>query len=274
MKSTTSVVSENPASASESLIALRPEQFGQLQAFVPDTPWTSTVLHVIQRKQGKVFVDSEIAPRNLVVIAQGDPASRTMDQAFLFGSGASDALRQFVESVKGPMEIVCDDEVAKLVAQHHPDAKRRDSVIHWFGRLEDTDHVRPEPGSRRLRITEADQISPLLPGWALRTFRTPKDLVTGGTVYVVDADGRIASAAFTVDQSAKYERIAVATFDGLRGKGYGAKAAVKVVRAVADQGRIPCAVVDRRDAAGLRIAEKVGFNQRAVSTTFVTTFRK
>ncbi|MCE9635509.1 MAG: GNAT family N-acetyltransferase [Planctomycetes bacterium] len=275
MKSTTSVVPDSVASAlGESLISLPTEQFGQLQAFVPDTPWTSTVMHVIQRKQGKVFVDSAVAPRNLVVIAAGDPASRTMDQAFLFGSAASDALRTFVESVKGPMEIVCDDEVAALVEKHHPDAKKRDSVIHWFARLEDTDHVRAEPGSRRLRITESDQVAPLLPGWALRTFRTPKDLVTGGTVYVVDADSRIAAAAFTVDQSAKYERVAVSTLEAMRGKGYGAKAAVKVVRAVADQGRIPCAVIDRRDAAGLRIAEKIGFNQRALSTTYVTAFRK
>lgn len=275
MKSTTSFVSDSMGAAlGESLIALPPEQFGQLQAFVPDTPWTTTVMHVIQRKQGRVLVDSATAPRNLVVIAQGDAASRTVDQAYLFGSAASDALRTFVESVKGPMEIVCDDEVAKLVEQHHPDAKKRDSIVHWFGRLEDTDHVRAEPGSRRLRITEADQVAPLLPGWSLRTFRTPKELVTGGTVYVVESEGRIASAAFTVDQSVKYERVAVSTFEAMRGKGFGAKAAIKVVRAVADQGRIPCAVIDRRDAAALRIAEKIGFNQRALATVYVTAFKK
>ena len=77
-----------------------------------------------------------------------------------------------------------------------------------------------------------------------------------------------------MDQSVKYERIGTATWEAVRRRGYGYNAAAKVVRAVADQGRIPCAVVDRRDAGGLRICEKLGFNQKAVMATFVTSFRK
>lgn len=258
----------------ESLISLPPEQFGQLLAFVPDTPWTTTTHHVIHRRQGRVFVDSPVAPRNMVIIAQGDPAARSVDHAFLFGSPQADAIRAFVQAIRGPMELVCDDDVAALVAQHHPGARRRESVVHWFERLEDADSVKAEPGARRLRITEADQIAQLVPATALRTFRTPKELVTGGTVYVADADGRIASAGYGIDQSQKYERIGVSTWEALRGRGYGSKAAAKVVRAVADQGRIPCAVVDVEDAPGLRIAEKIGFNRRALMTTFLTAFRK
>lgn len=275
MRNTTSMTADALANQiGESLISLSPEQFGQLLPFVPDTPWTTTPIHVIQRRQGRIFVDSPTAPRNLVVIAQGDPVTRAVDHAFLFGSPASDALRTFAQAIRGPMEIVCDDETAKLLAEHHPEARRRDSVVHWFERLEDADVVRAEPGARRLRITEADQIAQLVPGWALRTFRTPKELVTGGTVYVVEAEGRIASAGFSVDQSMKYERVGVSTWEALRRRGHGSRVAAKVVRAIADQGRIPCMTVERNDAAGLRIAEKLGFNQRALMTTFLTTFRK
>lgn len=275
MRSTTSLTTDALASSlGESLISLPTENFGQLLAFVPDTPWTTTTIHVIQRKQGRIFVDSPTAPRNLVVIAQGDPSSRTVDQAFLFGSAASDALKSFLMAIKGPMELVCDDEVAALVSEHHPDARKRESIVLWYERIEDADIVQPEQGPRRLRISEADQVAPMLPGWALRTFRTAKELVTGGTAYVVEAEGRIAAAAFTVDQSVKYERVGVSTWEALRRRGHGATATAKVVRAVADQGRIPCAVVDRRDAGGLRIAEKLGFNQRALMTTFVTSFKK
>lgn len=275
MANTTSLTSDNLAgSLGESLIALAPEQFGQLVAFMPDTPWTTTTLHVIQRKQGRVFVDSPTAPRNLVVIAQGDTATKTLDQAFLFGVATSDALKTFVRAIRGPMELVCDEQSTSLVAEHQAEAKRRESVVHWFDRLEDADVIRLETGPRRLRITEADQLAPLVPGWALRTFRSPKELVTGGTCYVTEDGGRIASAAFTVDQSSKYERITVATSESVRGKGYGVRTAARVVRAVADQGRIPCVVVDRRDVAGLRVAEKLGFNRRALMTTWTTAFKK
>ena len=82
------------------------------------------------------------------------------------------------------------------------------------------------------------------------------------------------SAGFTVDQSAKYERVAVCTWEALRRKGLGTKAACKVVRAVADQGRIPCTITDRRDAASLKTAAKLGFNRRALMTSYVTTFKK
>jgi hypothetical protein len=272
---TGSLTGEELANAlGESLIALAPEQYGQLLAFVPDTPWTTTTIHVLQRKMGRIFVDSLQEPRNLVVLAPGDPSTRTLDQAFLFGVGTAEGLKRFVAAVRSPMEIVCDEHVAKLVAEHHPGSRKRESIVHWYERLDDADIVRLEPGPRRLRITEADQIASLVPGWALRTFRTTKELVTGGTCYVGEEGGKILAAAFTVDQSVKYERISVATADAARRRGLGARTAARVIRAVADQGRIPCVVVDRRDPAGIRVAEKLGFNRRAVMTTWVTAFRK
>jgi RimJ/RimL family protein N-acetyltransferase len=220
-----------------------------------------------------VFVDSATDPRNVVVIAQGDPSTRTVDQVYLFGAPTSEALQILAQAIRGPMEIVCDEDVARLVAEHQPNARKRDWLVAWYARLEDADHVRAEPGARRLRIAEAEHLAPLLPGWALRTFRNPKDLVTGGTVYVVESEGRIASAGFSIDQSAKYERIGVSTWEALRGKGLGTKAAVKVCRAVADQGRIPCAIVDCEDVAGLRLAQTLGFTERALMTTWTTAFR-
>jgi hypothetical protein len=274
MRGTTSLTADALAtSLGESLVPLPPDQYGQFSGFMPDTPWTTAASHLIQRRQGRAFIDSANAPRNLVVIVPGDPSLKTVDQVYLFGAPSAEAFGGVAQAIRGPMEIVCDDDVAQLVAQHHPTARRRDLVVAWYARIEDADKVQAEPGARRLRITEADQIAPLLPGWALRTFRTPKDLVAGGTVYVVEADGRVASAGFTVDQSAKYERIAVSTWEALRGKGHATRAAVKVCRAVADQGRIPCAVIDAEDQAGLALAERLGFNERALMTTWTTSFR-
>lgn len=274
MRGTTSLTADALAtSLGESLIPLAPENYGQFTAFLPDTPWTTAASHLIQRRQGRAFIDSPTTPRNVVVIAPGDPSMKTIDQVYLFGAPSSDAFGEVAQAIRGPMELVCDDDVAAMLAQHHPGARRRDHLVAWYGRLEDADRLQAEPGARRLRITEAEQIAPLLPGWALRTFRTAKDLVTGGTVYVVESEGRVASAGFTVDQSAKYERIAVSTWEALRGKGFASKVAVKVCRAVADQGRIPCAVIDVEDQAGLALAERLGFTERALMTTWTTTFR-
>lgn len=275
MRNTISMTADALATTlGESLLSVDPDQFGSLSAFVPDTPWTTTPIHVVQRHQGRVFVDSKAAPRNLVVIAQGDPSSRTLDQAYLFGAAASDAIESFVRAVKGPMELVCDDEVARLVTEHHPEARRRESIVHWFDRLEGADGIDPASGPRRLRIAEADQVGALVPGTALRTFRTVKEMVTGGTCYVVEDGGTIVSAAFTVDQSVKYERISCSTLEKHRSKGHAGLVLARVVRAVADQGRIPCVVTDRRDDAALRLATKLGFDRRALMTTFVTAFRK
>jgi RimJ/RimL family protein N-acetyltransferase len=274
MRGTNSLTADALAtSLGETLVGLTPDQYSQFTGFLPDTPWTTPASHLIQRRQGRAFIDSATGPKNLVVIVPGDPSLRTVDQVFLFGAPSAETIGEVAQAIRGPMEIVCDDDVAKLVAQHHPTARRRDMVVAWFARLEDADKVQAEPGPRRLRITEADQIAPLLPGWALRTYRTPKDLVTGGTVYVLEAEGRVASAGFTVDQSPKYERIAVSTWEALRGKGLASRAAAKVCRAVADQGRIPCAVIDVEDQAGLALAERLGFNERALLTTWTTSFR-
>lgn len=275
MRSTTSLTADALASSiGDAMISLPQDQFAQLLPFLPDTPWTTSPFHVLTRRQGRVLIDSPEQPKNVIVIAQGDPSTRTCDQVFVFGSPESEALRTFMIAVRGPMEIVCDDAVGALLKQFHPDVRKRDSVVHWFDRIEEADAVNGDTGARRLRITEADQIAPLLPGWALRSFRSPRDLVTGGTVYVIEAEGRLSAAAFTVDQSQKYERIAVSTREAIRGNGLGSRAAAKVLRAVADQGRIPCAVVDATDGAGLRVAEKLGFTCRAAMTTYVTTFKR
>lgn len=275
MRTTTSLTADALASSlGESMVSLSPDQFAQLLPFLPDTPWTTTAVQVLTRRQGRVLIDSTEHPQNVVMIALGDPSARTCDQVFVLGTPESEALRSFMIAVRGPMEIVCDDSIGALLEQFHPDVRKRESVVHWFDRIEDADSVNGDTGARRLRISEAEQLAPLLPGWALRTFRTPKDLVSGGTVYVIEAEGRISAAGFTVDQSQKYERIAVSTRESVRGNGLGSKVAAKVLRAVADQGRIPCAVVDATDGAGLRVAAKLGFTRRAAMTTYVTTFKK
>jgi hypothetical protein len=257
-------------SAAPSYFALAPEQFSSLLRFVPDTPWTTTTIHTLQRKQGRAFVDAPSNPRNVVVVAPGDPAARTLDRAFLFGSARSDALRQFLASLRVPTEVVCDGEVADIVRELHPDARMKQSIVFWYERCEDGQTIIADPGARRLRISESDGIAPLVPGHNLRTFRTVRDLVTGGSAFVVESEGQIVSCAYTVDHSVKFERMAVATREDHRREGRGTLAGRRLVKCIADQSRMPCAIVERTDLAGLALAAKMGFTQQAQMRSFTT----
>lgn len=259
--------------AADSLVALPPEQWAALVGFVPDTPWTTGPLHVLARRHGKVFVDSASQPRNLVIVASGDPAAKTLDRAYIFGVPTADALIQYVQGLRGPTEIVCDDEMSDLVRKHHADATPKQSIVHWFDRIETAQAVAVEGGVKRLRISDADTAAPMIPGWALRTFRTPKEMVTAGSAFVAEHEGALAGVSHTVDLSSKHERITVCVAEAARGKGLGTALAKRLVKCVSDAARIPVAIVDRTDAAGLRVAEKLGFDRRALMRSWVTRLR-
>ena len=262
------------SSLGEALSLLPQDQFPSLVPFVPDTPWTTTALHLLQRRHGKVFVDSADAPTSVVVVAPGDPQTRTLDEALLLGPASSEALRIFVAAIRGPMSLVCDDELADMVREFQPDARAQEAVVHWYEKLSDAECVAAEPGPRRLRIAESEALGSLLPGWALRTWRTTKDLVMGSSVYVIEEGGSLVAASFGLDQSFKYERIAAVTAPQHQRKGHGLRAVKKLVRSITDQSRLACAVVDRRDAAGLALADKLGFTRKARLRRFVTSLKK
>jgi len=271
---TTPPPSTSVSSPGNSLTLVPRDQFPSLVPYVPDTPWTTTALHLLQRRHGKVFVDNLAEPGSLVVIAPGDPQTRTPDEALLLGDPESEALKTFVAAIRSPMSLVCDDTIGEMVKATLPDAREHDAIVHWYDRLADAESVAAEPGPRRLRIAESEAVAALLPGWALRTWRTPKDLVMGSQVYVIEEAGSLVAAAFSLDQSFKYERVCAVTVQQHRLKGHGLRALKKLVRSITDQSRMACAVVDRRDAAGLALAGKLGFTRKARVRCFITSLKK
>lgn len=274
MSAPTTSSSVLPSQLGDALTLLPSESHASLVQLLPETPWTTTALNLLQRRQSKVFVDAPDGPQSLIVVAHGDPATRTPDEVYLFGTPESAALRTFITAIRGPISLVCDDAIGALVKEAHPDARENDAVVHWYETMADAEAVEAEPGPRRLRISEADALAELLPGWAMRVHRTAKELVTGSSVYVIEEDGRLAAAAFGMDQSFKHERICVVTAPDRRRSGLGLRVAKKLVRAITDQSRIVCAVVDRRDAAGLALADKLQFTRKARLRRFVTALKK
>ena len=120
---------------------------------------------------------------------------------------------------------------------------------------------------RRLRPSDADAATALLPPWAFRTFASPRDMILGGGCYAVELNGKIASIAYVADQSIKYARIAVVTDEAHRRKGYGFAAVRRLMEHVVDDGRLVCALVPRRNAPAVHFALKLQFPGKALLRT-------
>jgi GNAT superfamily N-acetyltransferase len=252
-----------------SLIKVASDSLGTLMPFLPDTPWTTPTLHVVQQREGDAFVDSPESPRNMVIVAKGQGTREDPHQAFLFGVPTADGLREFVAGVDGGVEFVCDEEMSDLVLEIHPDAERQDSVVCWYDYLEVQTRMPDTTGVRRLRIVDAAALEFLLPPWAFRTYPTAKNLVMGGTVYGVYEEDDLVCAAFTVDHSVKFERVAVVTREDARRKGYAHAALAKLVNGCADRGRIPCCVVPRNNLPAWNLAKKIGFPQTGLRSSWI-----
>ncbi len=254
---------------SESLIPLPQEQFGTLRAFVPDTPWTTSPLHVLEKRVGRAYVDSPESPRNLVIVVPADPDAALPEQAWLFGLPTAHALREYIEGSSRPTDFVCDEDLAPLIEEQIPDAASTDHSVHWFEKLENDEFdLERVDGLRRLRLSDAGCLATLeFPG-ILRTFESAKDLLMAGGGYGVVVDDQVVCAAVTVDLSVNYARIAVATAPDHRRKGLGLAAAKRLISAHHDQGRLACAVVSGREEAGELLAKKIGFAKAARLRTY------
>lgn len=252
-----------------SLIKVASESLGTLMPFLPDTPWTTPTLHVIQQREGDAFVDSHESPRNMVVVARGNGTPADPHLAYLFGVPTAEGLHEYVSAKKDTVEYVCDEEMSQLVVDLHPDAERRESIVCWFDYLEVETEMPDTVNVRRLRIVDAAALETLLPEWAFRTYPTAKNLVMGGTVYGVYDGDDLVCAAFTVDHSVKFERVAVVTREDSRRQGFAHAALAKLVNGCADRGRIPCCVVPRDNVPAWNLAQKIGFPQSGLLSSWV-----
>lgn len=241
---------------------------GSLAALLPDTPWTTTAVQACERRVARAWVDSPDDPQAVVVLLAGDPETEDPPTAYLFGSDApADALVAWIGSQQGPLDVVCDDDVGPSVYGAHPAAEVVEVATHWFERLDSVD--RPEhPGVRRLRLRDVDAVAELgVPG-LLRSFETLKDLLMVGGASGVVEDGRVISAAFTVDQTVNYGRIQAYTLEDRRGAGLATVASQHLVASHHEQGRLACTLVEGDDVAGAALARAVGFERGARVTRY------
>ena len=252
----------------ESLVELPRERYGALLRIVPDSPWTTTPLQAIQNRKASVYVDSVDEPRNLVVRVRGGNDPGDHDQAYLYGHPSLEGLRAFVSSVTRATEFIVDEELTPMVMELHPAAVPREAIACWYEGLDVPPPADESLAARRLRVSDADAAQKLIPHWAFRTFESPKDMIVAGGCYGVEEDGEIVSIAYVADQSIKYARIAVATAEPYRRRGFGLAAARKLMEHITGDGRLVCALVPRRNAPAVHFSLKLGFPQKALLRTY------
>ncbi len=262
-------MTEKSESESKSLIKLKSDSMGKLATFLPDTPWTTSTLHVLHRREGAAYVDSAETPRNVVVVAAGDGTAVSPDRAFLFGKPSAAGLREFVSNAERPTEFICDEDMAQMIREFRPDVQQVETIVTWFDYLEVDVVSQPFDGMRRLRVADCHELERLLPAWAYRTYRQPKDLIMSGVVYGTFDGDDLVSAAFTVDHSVKFERVAAYTHPDHRRKGYGRAEMSRVVNSLGGRGRVPCTMVRTDDKASWGLALKIGFPQSALMWSYV-----
>lgn len=252
-----------PSQPRTHLTELPHEEIGALASLLPDTPWTTTPIQACERHLARAWVDVHDEPRSVVVLLPADEAAGRPARAHVFGSdGSADALVSWASEQTRPIDVVCDDDVGLALFAAHPEAQVADSSVHWFERLDAVD--RPETSSvRRLRLRDVAAVEQLAPADLLTAFESLKDLLMVGGASGVVEEGRLISAAFTVDQSVNYARICAFTAPDRRRQGLAEAACRHLVAAHHEQGRLACALVPGGDPAGEALSRAIGFESAA-----------
>lgn len=256
----------------EPFVEVPREGLGSLAQFVHDTPWTTTAFQAVRSRKGSAHVDVPAQPRNFVVRVAGAetrPGVEAPDRAYVFGLPNSDGLRAHVAGVSRPTEFVVDEDLAPMLLEIHPGAEMREALCCWFDRLTAPAVPPTNIAVRRLRPTEVEAVERLVPASAYRAFESTKEMILAGGCFGVDVGGSIVSVAFVADQSVKYARIDVFTAAPMRRKGLAMAAARRLIEHCANDGRLVCVVVPRRDPAAVHFALRIGFPQKALLNTYV-----
>ena len=246
------------------MLEIPADRYPSLRTLLPDTPWTTTPLHTVERRTGTVFADSLTSPSVIAVRTAPDVEGGAPPQVWVFGDPASSAFAGFALSCERPTEFICGEEGGRHLAESLPGATWVDASVVWFRRpTAPAASESPAEGVRRLRVADADSVSALGIAGALRTFESMQELVMIGGAYGAFEDGALVSAALTTSVSIGHACVTAFTVPSHRRRGYATAAVKRLVSAHHGQGRRVSAFVPGRDAAGELAARRVGFDRAA-----------
>lgn len=237
---------------------LDPKQHPVLAVALGDTPDTVQSVHMLRRGLGNAYVAGDPARFKAAILQAVDwPEEPTG-----FGSDP-DLLWELLQEVEGWTCILVDSDCAPaLAAIMEAELGRRTRF------LDDVAHLLTVPARvvrnqavRQLTMADLELLrsaplelrSGLWPG--------PRELLAEGIVACAVIGGEIVATALTTACSERYVDIGVYTREEVRGRGYATAAASLVARAVQEGGRTPVWSAGAHNAASLRVAQKVGFEE-------------
>lgn len=255
---------------------LRPEPLdlqGQrnLANALGDTPETAISVHLLRRGLCRAYAagDPEDFDAALIQAAE-DPGEPTA-----FGDDAH-ALWDLLRPVEGwwcvnvPASLT--PELGKLMEQDlRRPARLCGDVYHTL--------ARPAPpvenSAVRLLALENSPLVEAAPAEVRGTgFGSPRALLSEGIVVGAVISGELAAIAFTSAMTDLHADISIATLEGWRGRGLATAAASLVIRRVQDSGRVPVWSAGENNLASLKVARKLGFEERSRRTYVIPNERR
>jgi RimJ/RimL family protein N-acetyltransferase len=237
---------------------LEPKQQPVLAGALGDTPDTVQSVHVLRRGLCNAYVAGDPARFDADVLQAVDwPEEPTG-----FGSDP-DLLWELLQQVEGWTCILVDSGCAPgLAAIMEAELGRRtrflDDVTHL---LAAPARVVRDPAVRRLTMADLELLKSAPLELRAGLWPGPRELLAEGIVACAVVSGEIVATALTAACSDRYADIGVYTREEVRGRGYATAAASLVAREVQAGGRNPVWGAGAHNAASLRVAQKLGFEE-------------
>jgi RimJ/RimL family protein N-acetyltransferase len=234
------------------------EQHPVLAVALGDTPDTVHAVHMLRRGLGSAYLAGEPARFEAVIVQAIDwPEEPTG-----FGTDP-DLLWELLQEVEGWTCILVDSGCAPaLAAIMEAELGRRTRL------LDDVAHLLTVPAHavrnqavRRLAMADLELLQSAPPELRAGLWPGPRELLAEGIAACAIVAGKIVATALTTACSGQYADIGVYTREAVWGQGYATAAASLVAQAVQESGRTPVWSAGAHNAASLRVAQKVGFQE-------------
>ena len=234
------------------------EQHPVLAVALGDTPDTVHAVHMLRHGLGSAYLAGSPARFEALIVQ----AANWPEEPTGFGTDP-DLLWELLQEVEGWTCILVDSGCAPaLAAIIEAELGRRTRF------LDDVTHLLTVPARavrnqavHRLNMSDLELLRSAPPELRAGLWPGPRELLAEGIAACAIVAGKIVATALTTACSGRYADIGVYTQEEVRGQGYATAAASQVAQAVQEGGRTPVWSAGAHNAASLRVAQKVGFEE-------------
>ena len=118
------------------------------------------------------------------------------------------------------------------------------------------------PAARLLKTVDLPLVEAAPPEIQGSGFGSPRAMLSDGIAAGAILSGGLAAIAFTPELTERHADVGVATLEGFRGQGLATATASLLIRRIRESGLVPVWSAGEDNHASLRIARKLGFEER------------